>query len=248
MTTYTVASGDTMWGIAAKHGIGLNQLIAANPQITNPSFIRIGQTINIPSASSSKTYTVVPGDSLWGIAAKYGIGLGELLSANPQIKNSAYILPGQTIQLPSGTSTPSNPSTPSNSNTPSDIAAQEAEVIRLVNIERQKAGRPALTENKKITQLAELKSQDFINKNYFSHTSPTYGSPFDMLSSNGISYTAAAENIAAGQRNAAEAVNSWMNSGGHRENILNAAYNQTGVGVARDRNGKLYWTQMFIRS
>ena len=69
-----------------------------------------------------------------------------------------------------------------------------------------------------------------------------------MLRNYGISFTAAAENIASGQRTAAEVMNSWMNSAGHRANILNATYNQLGVGAAKDSNGNLYWTQMFTRS
>ena len=68
-----------------------------------------------------------------------------------------------------------------------------------------------------------------------------------MLKSFGITYTAAGENIANGQRTAAEVMNSWMNSSGHRANILNSAYNQIGVGVARDKNGNLFWTQMLVR-
>ena len=86
-----------------------------------------------------------------------------------------------------------------------------------------------------------------IDKNYFSHTSPTYGSPFDMMKSFGISYTAAGENIAKGQNSPQSVMNAWMNSSGHRANILNKSYNQIGVGVAKDSRGNLYWTQMFIK-
>ena len=78
---------------------------------------------------------------------------------------------------------------------------------------------------------------------YFSHTSPTYGSAFDMLSARGIAYTSAGENIAAGQKTASSVMNSWMNSSGHRANILNASYTQIGVGYVAQGN---YWTQMFI--
>lgn len=191
------------------------------------------------------TYTVISGDTMWGIAKKYGIELNELLTANPQIINPAFILPGQTINIPGPTTEPGTPTAPS---VPSDIGALEAEVIRLVNIEREKTGRPALTPNNELNRVARIKSEDFIKNNYFSHNSPTYGTPFDMIRSFGISFTAAAENIASGQRSAAEVMNTWMNSQGHRTNILNSTYNQIGVGVARDDNGNLFWTQMFIRS
>jgi uncharacterized YkwD family protein/spore coat assembly protein SafA len=235
MVPYTVVLGDTMWRIATKHGIGLNELLTANPQITNPSLIFPGQIINIPR-TNTLTYTVISGDTMWRIAAKHGIELSDLMAANPQITNPALIFPGQKINIPS---------IPSVSN---DIRALETEVIRLVNVERVRAGQLALVESKELSRIARIKSNDFIKNNYFAHNSPTYGSPFDMLRSFGITFTAAAENIASGQRSAAEVMNFWMNSSGHRTNILNASYNQIGVGVARDNEGNLFWTQMFIRS
>lgn len=80
--------------------------------------------------------------------------------------------------------------------------------------------------------------------NYFSHTSPTYGSPFDMMQQYGISYQSAGENIARGQSTPEEVVRAWMNSEGHRANILNGNYTHIGVGFEQNGN---YWTQMFIR-
>ncbi len=253
MTTYTVVAGDTMWRIATKHGIGLSELLKANPQIKNSSLIVPGQVINIPSSSSTSTstYTVVTGDTLWGIAAKQGISLSDLMTANPQITNSSLIFPGQKLTLPSAAGTPSIPSSPSTPSTPSgsnDITSLENEVVRLVNVERAKAGVPAIVQNSEVGRVARIKSEDFVKNNYFSHTSPTYGSPFDMLKSFGITFTAAGENIASGQKTAADVMNSWMNSSGHRANILNSTYNKIGVGVAKDSNGSIYWTQMFIRN
>ena len=78
---------------------------------------------------------------------------------------------------------------------------------------------------------------------YFSHTSPTYGSPFDMMKNYGIHYRAAGENIAQGQTSAQQVMNAWMNSSGHRANILNSSYTHIGVGYISDGH---YWTQMFI--
>ena len=91
--------------------------------------------------------------------------------------------------------------------------------------------------------MARIKSQDMVDQNYFSHTSPTYGTPFQMLTSFGMSYHAAGENIAYGQRTPREVVAAWMNSPGHRANILNASYTQIGVGYVASGN---YWTQLFI--
>lgn len=251
MTTYIVMRGDTMWRIARNHALELKELLAANPQITNPSLIFPGQIINIPSTNNS-TYTVNKGDNMWDIAASQGIKLSDLKNENPQIKNANLIFPGQIINIPGISNIPNNtgisnvPNTPDTSNVSSDIKSLENEVIRLVNAQRAKAGRAALTGNNEISDVARMKSEDFIKNNYFSHNSPTYGSPFDMLRSFGISFNAAGENIASGQRSAAETMQFWMNSSGHRDNILNSAYDQIGVGVARDSNGNLYWTQMFV--
>ncbi len=181
--------------------------------------------------AQSGTHTVVSGDSMWKIAIRYEIGLSELIEANPQISNPALIYPGQKITIPNIDS----------------VKQLEQQVVDLVNAQRSKNGLPALTHNWELSRVARYKSQDMIDKNYFSHTSPTYGSPFDMMKSFGISYTAAGENIAKGQNSPQSVMNAWMNSSGHRANILNKSYNQIGVGVAKDSRGNLYWTQMFIK-
>ena len=122
----------------------------------------------------------------------------------------------------------------------------QQEVLNLVNKERTSRGLSPLTLNAKLSNVATLKSQDMVNKHYFDHQSPTYGSPFDMMKQFGISYRTAGENIAMGQRTPKEVMNSWMNSSGHRANILNSSYKELGVGIAKDANGRLYWTQQFI--
>jgi len=186
---------------------------------------------SVPVFAASTTYTVVPGDSMWKIAVKFQIGLSEIIAANPQIKNPALIYPGQKLTIP----------------TIDDVKALEAEVVRLVNVERSKNGLGPLTHNWELSRVARCKSQDMMNKGYFSHTSPTYGSPFRMMESFGIRFSAAGENIAKGQRTPAEVMRDWMNSPGHRANILNGSYQQIGVGVAKDKSGRYYWTQMFIK-
>lgn len=183
------------------------------------------------SNATTQTYTVQAGDSMWKIAVKYQVGVSEIISANPQIKNPNLIYVGQKIYVP----------------TTPEITAIEKEVARLVNVERAKAGLPALSYNWQLARVARIKSEDMRNNNYFSHTSPTYGSPFTMMKNFGITYTAAGENIAMGQKTATQVMNSWMNSPGHRSNILNAKYTQIGVGVAKNSSGRIYWTQQFIR-
>ena len=120
----------------------------------------------------------------------------------------------------------------------------EMEVARLVNIERQKEGLAPLTFSEELSKVARVKSQDMANKNYFSHNSPTYGDPFAMMRSFGIQYKTAGENIAKGYSGAESVVRGWMNSSGHRANILNSSFGKIGVGYV-NVNGTTYWTQMF---
>ncbi|XZF77130.1 CAP domain-containing protein [Bacillus sp. AL-1R] len=141
------------------------------------------------------------------------------------------------------TETPAKPTTPSNPSNSASLSAYESKVVDLTNAERTKAGLKPFTVNATLSKTARLKSQDMTDKNYFDHNSPTYGSPFDMMKQFGISYNYAAENIAKGQRTPEEVVTAWMNSAGHRANILNPNLNQIGVGYDSRSNA---WTQQFI--
>ncbi len=183
------------------------------------------------NTEAATTYTVKPGDSLWKISVRYQVGLSEIIAANPQFKNPNLIYPNQKVYIP-------------------DLSAQkgvESEVLRLTNIERAKVGAPALKMDWELQRVARIKSEDMRDRKYFSHQSPTYGSPFDMMKAFRISYRSAAENIAAGQTSAQAVVNSWMNSPGHKQNMLNPAYTHLGAGYARGGSYGHYWTQMFIK-
>ena len=107
-------------------------------------------------------------------------------------------------------------------------------------------GLAPLKANWELSRVARYKSQDMIDKNYFSHTSPTYGSPFDMMTNFGIKYMSAGENIAYGQPTPTSVMTGWMNSAGHKANILSKNYTEIGVGVAKKSDGTIYWTQQFI--
>lgn len=131
---------------------------------------------------------------------------------------------------------------PNEGNT-SEVSSYEKQVVELVNKERASKGLSPLTLNTELSRVARIKSEDMRDNGYFSHNSPTYGSPFDMMKSFGISYRTAGENIAMGQQSPEAVVTAWMNSDGHRANILNANFTQIGVGYAVNGN---YWTQMFI--
>ncbi|WP_186578027.1 SafA/ExsA family spore coat assembly protein [Aquibacillus kalidii] len=179
-------------------------------------------------SAQSSTYIVQPGDSMWKIAVKYQVGVTEIIEANPQIKNPNLIYPNQKLTIPSLDA----------------VKKIEHEVIQLTNQERAKYGLAALKPDWELSRVARYKSQDMHDKNYFDHNSPTYGSPFTMIQNFGISYRAAAENIARGQQTPREVVKAWMNSPGHRKNILNGEYTHIGVGYVKDGN---YWTQQFIK-
>ncbi len=126
-----------------------------------------------------------------------------------------------------------------------ELSADEKEVFNLINVQRKNNGLPELKIDYEVQRVARIKAQDMNDNNYFAHESPTYGSPFQMLSSFKVSYKSAGENIAGNSSNNA-AVTAWMNSSGHRANILNSSYNYTGIGVVSNKKyGKLY-VQMFI--
>lgn len=147
-------------------------------------------------------------------------------------------------QTPPKDNTTTAPSQSTPTTTTSDINAFEQEVVKLTNAERTKAGLAPLQTDDKLMAAAREKSQDMQTKNYFSHTSPTFGSPFDRLKALGISYKSAGENIAQGQRSPQEVVQAWMDSPGHRANILNGSFTHIGVGYVKTGN---YWTQQFIQ-
>lgn len=139
----------------------------------------------------------------------------------------------------------SQPSTEKESikDTKENLIQFEQQVVELTNIERKKQGLPELQVDMNLSKVAHLKSEDMQKNHYFDHNSPTYGSPFDMMRNFGISYSAAGENIAQGQRTPEKVIQAWMDSPGHRANILNPSYTHVGVGYVENGN---YWTQEFI--
>ena len=182
----------------------------------------------LTTSASALSHTVVRGDTMWKLAVQYQVGTSEIIASNPQVSNPDLIYPGQILTMPEEDAA---------------VTQYEQELIRLVNEIRVQNGLSALTYNWELSRVARYKSQDMVDNRYFSHTSPTYGTPFQMIRSFGLSYRSAGENIAYGQRTPQAVVNAWMNSSGHRANILSSSYTQIGVGYVA--NGH-YWTQMFI--
>ncbi|HWR45005.1 CAP domain-containing protein [Sporomusa sp.] len=157
--------------------------------------------------------------------------------------------PSTTTPVTPATKTPATPSTTtpstSNSGSTSGLTADEAKAFQLLNADRAANGLPALKANMSLVRLAENYGQDMINRKFFSHYNPEGQSPFDRMKQAGISYRYAGENLAINS-NVTTAENAFMNSSGHRANILNSNYTEVGVGVRYDSAGSAYVVQEFI--
>ena len=129
--------------------------------------------------------------------------------------------------------------------TAGNLSNMAAQLVALVNSERQKNGLPALSADTEVARVAGIKSQDMVDNDYFSHNSPTYGSPFEMLDSFGIKYLHAGENLA-GHQTVQSAHDALMNSAGHRQNILSNDYTHIGIGVRQSNRYGYVFTQLFI--
>ncbi len=192
------------------------------------SILALMFTQNIFAATD--TYTVQKGDTLWLISKKYQVGISEIVNANKQFANPNLIYPGDKVYIP----------LPDQA-----VLNTQEEILKLVNAERAKNGLKALELDWQVSRVSQYKSDDMANNNYFSHQSPTYGSPFDMLKQFNIKYRSAGENIAKGQKTAQAVMTAWMNSSGHRANILGQGYTHLGVGYTV-KNGTTYWVQQFV--
>lgn len=125
---------------------------------------------------------------------------------------------------------------------PSDL---EKEMLDYVNEARREADLRELKMNNRLVSLARLKSKDMIDKDYFDHVSPTYGTPFEMMDNHGVFYKTAGENLA-GHYDVMGAHEGLMDSPGHRKNILNSSYTEVGIGIVQGGPYKMMITQIFI--
>jgi len=172
-----------------------------------------------------------------------GKGQGTAPGANPSV--APVTEPGTSrTTAPAGTDTGKGTTPDANTNKGS-LTAMEQEMLNLINQARAEANIAPLTIDMELTKVARIKSQDMIDNNYFSHNSPTYGSPFDMMKSFGINYVHAGENIA-GNSSVQGAHDSLMNSPGHRKNILSTNYTHVGIGIQKGGPYGYMFTQMFI--
>lgn len=145
-----------------------------------------------------------------------------------------------------GTSGQSSKTTTTTNTSTKGSSSEVQQALSLLNSDRAKSGLPALTLNSSLSNLGDAYAQDMINRNFFSHYNPEGQSPFDRMKAAGIGYTYAGENLAI-NTDVAAAETAFMNSSGHRANILNQNYTQVGLGVRHDAKGSVYVVQEFIK-
>lgn len=220
--------------------VGLVWLAACGKQDAPMKAQSLMQVSSVDTELPVNQHVVQKNETIWDIAERYHVNIDEFLKLNPNLEQNisadpegsvnAPIQPNQTVTLPTNDS----------------LTGYEAHVLMLTNRERQKAGlSPCKGNDSNLNRSARAKSEDMAANNYFSHQSPTFGDPFAMMRNFGVLYQTAGENIAKGQPTPQEVVTAWMNSPGHRENILNGSYTHLGVGYVR-KYGQAYWTQQFI--
>jgi len=240
-------------------------------KITDNINIRSG-----PSASTPITANIKKGDEVKVIGKLNGWYVVNVPNTNkvgcisPNYAELYSAQPGSTAPEPTKPipTTPAAPKTPTTTTNPTGtekspatssgaptatnaptgsgtLSSQGSRILQLTNAERAKVGAKPLKSNAELNKLATMKSQDIVDKNYFSHQSPTYGSPFDMMKTYGISYMYAGENLAINS-DADKAHNAWMNSEGHKKNLLNPDFTEIGIGLYPKGNGSYAYTQMFI--
>ncbi len=191
------------------------------------------------SAGASSAASSSAGSSSAGSSSAGSSSAGRSSAAAPAPAQTSTT---QAAPAPAQTSTPAAPAPAARTAAPA-ASGSEATVLALVNEARAAAGCGAVRADPALAAVARAHSADMRDRDYFSHDTPEGLSPFDRAEAAGIT-SARAENIAAGQRDAAAVMDAWMNSPGHRANILNCSLSTLGVGVAEGPGGP-WWTQLF---
>nr|WP_279588110.1 CAP domain-containing protein [Thalassobacillus devorans] len=172
-------------------------------------------------------YHVQPGDTMWKISLRYNLSFRDFVETNRHIEKPEIIYPGDQLLIPSKGLTDT--------------------VVRLTNKARIQKGIEPLHMDEALQRVAAVKAEDMADDGYFSHQSPTYGSPFEMLRDFKIEFDRASENIASVPFSPEEVVSQWLKHPGHQQNLLNPRMTHIGVGYAEGMNGRGYWVQIFIQ-
>lgn len=209
--------------------------------VSNYTNVRRGPSTSYTRVSSLRKNTIVTVigkiDNFYAVIYnnnKVGFIEKNLISRKITSNSTPTPIPAPTIPKP----------LPDNTNT-INLSNQDL-IIQYINNERIKQGLNPLLKDSKLMDIAQRKSNEMVEKNYFLHTSPTYGTPFNMMKNFGITYKTAGENLA-GNSTMKGAVDSWMNSEGHRKNILSNTYTNIGVGVTKNERYGYIISAMFIR-
>ncbi|RSL35001.1 hypothetical protein D7Z54_03890 [Salibacterium salarium] len=263
--SYTINKGDTFSNISGNLNVSYSNVVQVIQDWENVDFFYPSQ--DIPEQEEQQNNEEAPNES--GEEAsdeadtENGSNQSDAQEPTSEEQNTENVPNEETAEEPSEEEadveeTPAEGNTEEASEEPNaaqdnssdnDVQSEsefEQEVIQLTNQEREQAGLDPLQSYSELSDVARDKSKDMRDAGYFDHNSPNYGSPFDMMDSYGIEYSGGGENIAAGQRSPEEVVEGWMNSQGHRENILNPDFTHIGVGHAEGGSYGDYWTQMFV--
>lgn len=229
------------------NALNVRQAISTSSKIV--CVLRKGQTVKVFGKIGDWYAVYEPSQGCVGVAsAKYLAPVTPQAQPAPAAPKAPAPTPAPTT--PPAVTTPAptpQPQKPATTPAPSSVgaSADEQAMLDLVNKARADAGVGPLAFDADLLKVARLKAKDMVDNNYFSHQSPTYGSPFDMMRQFGISFKTAGENIA-GNQTVDAAFKAWMNSPGHKANILNGNYNFTGIGiVSGSPYGKIF-VQEFI--
>jgi uncharacterized YkwD family protein len=198
--------------------------------------------VTTPAAASPISYRLVCGYTTSGLRCWYQPSYATQTNTSMYSNRTStptYAPQTTTVQR----TTPAQPTAATAS--VSGLTANEQQMLNLINQERARYGLTPLKADLQVTKVARVKSQEMISRNYFSHQSPTYGSPFDMLKRFGITYRTAGENIA-GNNTVTAAHKALMNSSGHRANILSRNFTHIGIGVVPGGQYGMMFTQMFV--
>ncbi|PSL42441.1 putative YkwD family protein [Salsuginibacillus halophilus] len=242
---HTVAPGENVWSIAESYDVSIDALDSFNGMWGNLEVIHPGETLHVPEESSQPEQA---DDETTGSeqAVNEQDTPAEDEASHEGADSEEAVNEQEEPQAAEPAEAPSEEEAGNSEVESSEMSAFEQEVVDLTNEERAAQGLAPLEPHNELANVAEIKSEDMRDNNYFSHDSPTYGSPFDMLETYGVNYRTAGENIAAGQRTPEEVVDGWMNSDGHRANILDESYTHIGIGHAEGGSYQHYWTQMFL--
>lgn len=205
------------------------------------------ETTSEPTTSTPEATTKVPITSIPEVTTKVPGTTKPEIATKPEITTKVPVttIPEVTTKIPETTtriSVTTVPETTSKEEINQNLSYAR-QVVELVNRERRKAGLNSLTIDTKIESAALIRAKEI--QVSFSHTRPNGSSFSTVLTENGINYRGSGENIAWGQRSPEEVMNGWMNSPGHRANILNSRFTKIGVGYYVGSNGRKYWTQLF---